>query len=122
MRAVEPDSFLPLTPIVFEVLLSLAGGDAHGYRILTDIEDRTGGRLRLHPGTLYRAIARLVEQGMLEELDERPDPERDDQRRRYYGLTVLGRRVAAAEASRLEAQVREALAKRLLEPAPARRR
>lgn len=122
MNAMEPGSFLPLTPIAFEVLLSLAGGDAHGYRILTDIEERTGGRLRPHPGTLYRAIARLVEQGLLEELDERPDPERVDERRRYYGLTELGRRVAAAEAARLEAQLRHARAMRLFEPAPARRR
>lgn len=122
MKTIEPGSFLPLTPIAFEVLLSLASGDAHGYRILTDIEARTGGRLRLHPGTLYRAIARLVEQGLLEELEEQLDPERADERRRYYGLTVLGRRVAAAEAARLEAQVRHARAMRLLEPAAARRR
>lgn len=122
MKAMEPANFLPLTPIAFEVMLSLAEGDAHGYRILTDIEERTGGRLRPHPGTLYRTIARLVEQGLLEERDERPNPEHDDERRRYYGLTLLGRRVAAAEAARLESQVRDARAKRLLEPAAARRR
>lgn len=107
MRHTKPADHLPLTPIAFEIMLSLADGEAHGYRILTDIGARTDGRLRPHAGTLYRAIARLVEQGLLEELDERPVPELDDERRRYYGLTELGRAVAVAEANRLDAQVRE---------------
>jgi DNA-binding PadR family transcriptional regulator len=101
--------------LAFEILLATAEREAHGYRILLDIEERTGGRLRPHAGTLYRAIGRLVEQGLLVELDERPAPELDDERRRYYGLTSLGRAVAAAEAARLEDQVRAAR-RRLLRP------
>jgi DNA-binding PadR family transcriptional regulator len=117
MREAKPADFLPLTPIAFEIMISLAAGEAHGYGILMDIGERSGGRLRPHAGTLYRAIARLVEEGLLEELDERPDPELDDERRRYYGLTALGRAVAVAEAARLDAQVRAARARRLFGPA-----
>jgi DNA-binding PadR family transcriptional regulator len=110
----EPESYLPLTPVAFEVLLSLAAGSVHGYAILQDIEERTAGRTVLHPGTLYRAIARLVESGLVAELDERPDPELDDARRRYYALTSLGRRVAAAEADRLAERVATARSRRLI--------
>jgi len=106
------ESFLPLTPVVFDILVSLAGGDRHGYSILTDVRERTGTPLR--PGSLYRALARLLEDGLVEELDDRPDATLDDQRRRYYRLTALGRRVAAAEAARLDTQVRHARAARLL--------
>jgi DNA-binding PadR family transcriptional regulator len=106
------ESFLPLTSVVFEILVTLASGDHHGYSILADVRERTGERLR--PGSLYRAIGRLLEEELVEELDERPDPEIDDERRRYYRLTELGRRVAAAEAARLEAQVRHARAAKLL--------
>src|SRR5262245_10007738 len=105
-------SFLPLTPVAFEILVTLASGDHHGYSILTQVRERSGEPLR--PGSLYRAIGRLLEDGFVEELDERPDPEFDDERRRYYRLTDLGRRVAAAEAARLETQVRHARAARLL--------
>jgi DNA-binding PadR family transcriptional regulator len=105
---------LPLGSVAFEVMLSLAGGSQHGYAILRDIEERTGGAMVLHAGTLYRAIFRLVEQGLVEELDERPATEWDDARRRYYGMTVLGRRVAAAEAKRLEERVATAKARKLL--------
>lgn len=115
----DPRSFLPLTPVAFEILLALAGGEAHGYAILRDIEDRTEGRMSPHAGSLYRAIARLEADRLLEELEERPDPEADDERRRYYRLTSLGREVAAAEAGRLEQQVRSARARRLLEAGPA---
>jgi DNA-binding PadR family transcriptional regulator len=106
------ESFLPLTSVVFEILVTLASGDHHGYSILVDVRERTGEPLR--PGSLYRAIGRLLEDDLVEELDERPDPEIDDERRRYYRLTELGRRVAAAEAARLETQVRHARAARLL--------
>jgi DNA-binding PadR family transcriptional regulator len=108
----SPESFLPLTSVVFEILVTLASGERHGYSILTDIRDRSSEPLRV--GSLYRAIGRLVDDGLIEELDERPDPEVDDERRRYYRLTDLGRRVAAAEARRLDAQLRHARAARLL--------
>jgi DNA-binding PadR family transcriptional regulator len=101
-------SFLPLTSVVFEILVSLAGEDRHGYSILTDVRSRAGESLR--PGSLYRALNRLLDEGLIEELDERPDPSVDDERRRYYRLTKLGRRVAQAEAARLDAQIERAKA------------
>ena len=107
-----PQSFLPLTSVVFEILVTLASGDRHGYSILTEIRERSGEPLRV--GSLYRAIGRLLDDGLIAELDERPDPEVDDERRRYYTLTELGRRVAAAEARRLDAQLRHARAAHLL--------
>ena len=100
-RALE--EFLPLTPVAFEILLALGDGQRHGYAIMREVEERTSGRWSLHPGTLYRALARLVNEGLLEEL-EGPADDGDD-RRRYYGMTSLGRRVAEAEAERLTAQL-----------------
>jgi DNA-binding PadR family transcriptional regulator len=111
-RAPDPDSFLPLTPLAFDVLLSLATEDRHGYAILSDVRSRLDPRLRA--GSLYRAIGRLLADGLVEEAEERPDPALDDERRRYYRLTDLGRVVAAANATRLEAQVRHARAAQLL--------
>jgi DNA-binding PadR family transcriptional regulator len=102
----------PLTPVVFEILVSLASEDRHGYSILLDVRQRTGETLRA--GSLYRALNRLLEDGLVEELDERPDPAIDDERRRYYRLTPRGRKVAAGEAERLEAQVRSARHARLI--------
>lgn len=116
MRRAQPptvDSFLPLTSVVFEILVTLASGDRHGYSILTDIRTRTGQVLR--PGSLYRALNRLLEDRLVDELDERPDPALDDERRRYYRLTGLGRAVARAEATRLAAQVQSARAARLID-------
>ncbi len=110
---IRPDSFLPLTSVVFEILVSLAAEDRHGYSILSDVRDRTGEPLL--PGSLYRAMARLLDGGLVEELDERPDPELDDERRRYYHLTRLGREVAQAESARLERQVKHARAAQLLD-------
>jgi DNA-binding PadR family transcriptional regulator len=107
-------AFLPLTPVAFEILLTLAGGDQHGYAILLDVERRTGGALSLHAGSLYRALNRLLETGLIEELDERPDPGHDDERRRYYRLTAKGLAVARGEARRLEQQVEAARHRRLL--------
>lgn len=109
----DPDTLLPLTPVAFEILLALAEGDRHGYHIMRAVEERTNGRITLYAGTLYRALARLVDVGLIEELDERPDP-KDDERRRYYRLTNFGREVAEAEAGRLDSQVRAAHALRLL--------
>jgi DNA-binding PadR family transcriptional regulator len=106
--------FLPLSPIAFEMLLTLAAREHHGYSMMLDIEGRTGGRIKAHAGTLYRALGRMLDAGLVEELDERPDPDLDDERRRYYRLTPLGREVAAAEAARLAAQVATARSRRLL--------
>jgi DNA-binding PadR family transcriptional regulator len=108
------DTFLPLSPAVFEILLSLSDEDRHGYAIMRDVERRSGGGTRLRPGTLYRAVARLVDDELIEELDARPAAEADDERRRYYRLTDLGRRVAEAEARRLSSLLREARAKKVL--------
>lgn len=106
------ETFLPLSPIAFEVLLALAEGEQHGYRILQDVNARASGAVRLHAGTLYRALARLLEQALIEELDARPTGH-DDERRRYYRLTARGRAVAVAEAGRLAAQLATARARRL---------
>jgi DNA-binding PadR family transcriptional regulator len=105
-----PDTLLPLQPATFHILVALSDGDRHGYAIMQDVAERTGGTFRLNPGTLYTTIRRLLEQGLIEELDERPDPEQDDERRRYYRLTGFGRAVARAETVRLERLVQ--LAKR----------
>jgi DNA-binding PadR family transcriptional regulator len=99
------DRFLPLTPVVLEIALALAQGERHGYEIMQEVERRTDGRIVLHPGTLYRALSRLLDQKLIEELDERPASDRDDERRRYYRLSALGRAVARAETERLAAQV-----------------
>lgn len=107
----DPSAELPLTPAVFHILLALADQDRHGYGIILDIAERTGGAMRLGTGTLYTAISRLLEQGFIEESDERPAAEEDDERRRYYRLTAFGRDVANAEAGRLAALVRMARAR-----------
>jgi DNA-binding PadR family transcriptional regulator len=111
---VNLDSFLPLSPVSFEILLALAGEDQHGYAVMLDVERRTSGAISLHAGSLYRAINRLLEAGLIEELDERPDPAHDDERRRYYRLTPKGREIARGEARRLELQVEAARKRRLL--------
>lgn len=96
------ESLLPLPEATFHILLSLADDDRHGYGIIQDVAARTNGALKLSAGTLYRSIQRMLEQGLLIETNERPDPEWDDERRRYYRITPLGRSVARAEARRLE--------------------
>jgi DNA-binding PadR family transcriptional regulator len=110
---------LPLTPVAFEILLALAGGEQHGYAVMLDVERRTNGTISLHAGSLYRALNRLLEAGLIEELEERPDPQHDDERRRYYRLTARGLDVARGEARRLEAQVDAARQRRLLPGDPA---
>jgi DNA-binding PadR family transcriptional regulator len=110
----DPTDSLPLTPTSFHILMALARGDNHGYGIMLDIRERTRDRVHLAPGTLYGTIKRMLAAGWIMELDERPDPELDDERRRYYQITDLGHRVAIAEAERLESIVRLARAASLL--------
>jgi DNA-binding PadR family transcriptional regulator len=92
--APDPESFLPLNRDTFHILVSLADRDRHGYAVMQDVLERTGGKLRFSPSSLYSSIRRLLEQDLIEELAERPDPNHDDERRRYYRLTRLGREVA----------------------------
>jgi DNA-binding PadR family transcriptional regulator len=101
---------LPLTPQVFHILVALADRDQHGYCIMQDVAERTGGGMRLSPGTLYGSIKRMLEQGLIVELraKDRPDSGNDDERRRYYRLTPFGRKVAKAEAARLSEMVEQA--------------
>ena len=110
----NPDDFLPLTPAMFHILLALADRDLHGYEIMREVAERTEGKVRLGPGTLYGSIKRMLNDDWIEELDERPDPELDDERRRYYRLSRFGRRVAVAEAERLAQLVKVARTKKLL--------
>jgi DNA-binding PadR family transcriptional regulator len=117
----DPENLLPLTTAVFHILLALADGERHGYSIMQEVATLTDGKLHLGPGTLYGSIKRMLARGLIEESDERPDPELDDERRRYYRLTAFGRRVASAEAQRLSLLVRQARLRRLLgaqEPTP----
>ena len=114
LKKKDAEPFLPLTPAMFHVLLALADGEKHGYAILKEVAQRTGGKVRLSAGTLYGIIHRLLDDGLLAESDERPDPALDDERRRYYGLTDLGRRVAVAEAERLEEMLATARSKKLI--------
>jgi DNA-binding PadR family transcriptional regulator len=110
----DAESFLPLPRDTFHILVSLADRERHGYSVMQDIAERTDGALRLSPSSLYASIKRLLEQGLIEELAERPDPRHDDERRRYYRLTRLGRQVAMAEARRLERLLADARATGLL--------
>jgi DNA-binding PadR family transcriptional regulator len=109
------DGFLPLTPANFAILLALVGGEKHGYAIMREIDDSRPRTVRLGPGTLYRSIKQLLGAGLIEESGDRPDPALDDERRRYYRLTGLGRRVVQAEAMRLARLVSQAEARGLLE-------
>ena len=110
----NPEDFLPLTPATFHILLALADRDRHGYDVMREVDERTAGKIRMGPGTLYGSIKRMLSDGLVEELDERPDPELDDERRRYYRLTDFGYRVATAEAERLAELVKTAKKKKLL--------
>jgi DNA-binding PadR family transcriptional regulator len=99
---------LPLSPAAFSILLALKDGDKHGYAILREVSLGSGGALRLLPGTLYNLLKRMLEDGWIEELSERPDPSLDDERRRYYRLTGIGEKIANLEAERLAGWVRRA--------------
>ncbi|HEV2694922.1 MAG TPA: PadR family transcriptional regulator [Verrucomicrobiae bacterium] len=114
----EPEGRLPLTPAVFHVLLALAGGERHGYAIMQEVAESTGGQIKLGPGTLYGTVKRLLAAQLIEESDERPDPHLDDDRRRYYRLTGVGEKVVRAEAQRYADIVKLARGKKLI-PKPA---
>ena len=119
-RQPDPQTLLPLPVSEFQILLALADEERHGYAIRREVAERTDGDVQLGPGTLYGSIKRMVNSGLIAESDERPDPELDDERRRYYRITPLGRKAAVAEARRMERLVGIARAKRLLgRPEPA---
>jgi DNA-binding PadR family transcriptional regulator len=107
------DELLPLQQATFHILVALADEDRHGYAIIQDVSQRTDGELKLSAGTLYRSIQRMLEQGLIVETDDRPAPELDDERRRYYRITPLGTAVARAEARRLTELVKMARARGL---------
>jgi DNA-binding PadR family transcriptional regulator len=106
MTEAKAQSFLPLKTQWFHIMLSLAAGEQHGYGIMQDVLDRTTGKVRLWPATLYGSLKRLIEAELIEESKKRPAPEEDDARRRYYRLTTLGKRVLDAECERLQELVR----------------
>ena len=111
-----PESQLPLTAATFHILMALVPGERHGYAIMQDVEESTGGAVRLGPGTLYGSLKRLLEDGIVDECGERADPAMGDERRRYYRITKYGLSVARAEARRMESVVRTARQKKLIGP------
>ena len=108
------EALLPLQTATFHILIALAREDRHGYAVIQDIEERTGGELRLSAGTLYRSIQRMLDQGLIRETRDRPAPEFDDERRRYYRITPFGEAVARAEAQRMSSLLRMARAQGLV--------
>jgi DNA-binding PadR family transcriptional regulator len=107
----SPQELLPLTPPVFHILLALADEERHGYGIMQDVARQTDGTLQLGPGTLYGCLKRMLAAGLVEESDERRDPALDDERRRYYRMTPLGKRIVRSEAQRLAGAVTVAMAR-----------
>lgn len=97
----DAEALLPLPPATFHILVALADEDRHGYAVIKDVAARTGGTLKLSPGTLYRSVERMVQQGLIRETSSRPAKDMDDERRRYYRITPFGRAVAMAESRRL---------------------
>ena len=114
LRRRDPHDFKPLTPMVLHILLALADGDKHGYAIIKEVRRRTEGGVELGASSLYAVLKRLLADGLVIETDERPDPALDDERRRYYRLSPLGRSVAVAELRRFESILLQARAKRLI--------
>ncbi len=104
----EPRRFLPVPSATLNILVALANGEKHGYAIMRDVEEFSDGAIRMGPGTLYGSIKRMLADGLIEETAERPDPELDNQRRRYYRLSGLGQQVCAMELQRLELLLRRA--------------
>src|SRR3954468_5207456 len=119
MPKAASEDLQPLSPAVFHILLALSGGERHGYAIMTEVTEATGGRFRMGPGTLYGSIKRMIAADLIEETDGRVAPESGDERRRYYRLTPHGRRVCAAESRRLEELVALVRRKGLTRLAPA---
>src|SRR5437762_9673700 len=113
-RTKVPEDFLPLTPSVFHILVALSDGERHGYAIMRQVAADTNGTLQLGPGTLYGCLKRMLTAKLIEESDERPDPELDDERRRYYRITDFGLRTVRAEAQRLATSLAAARTRRLL--------
>jgi len=107
----ELEDLLPLSQPVFHILLALSDGERHGYGIMQDVAQQTEGSLQLGPGTLYGCLKRMLSSGLVEESGERPDPSLDDERRRYYRMTPLGRRAVRAEAQRLAGAVTVAMSR-----------
>ena len=114
----DPSDLLPLRPVEFEILLVLTAADSHGYGIIKEAEERSEGRTRIETGTLYRALRRLTDAGLVEPSNRRVVSDLDDERRRYFAITPFGREVAAVEARRLAAQVDAAKARALLTDLP----
>lgn len=107
---VRPETLLPLPPAVFHILMAVADEDRHGYAIIQEVLTRTSGEVRLSPGTLYRSIQRMLDDDLIVETQDRPAPEMDDERRRYYAITKFGKAVAEAEVARLSDLVKLARA------------
>ena len=116
-RAPMPESYLPLTAAVLDIMVTLGDEELHGYAIMQEVRRRTDGQRRLAPGTLYRSLKQMEQRGWVAQSEERPEPSLDDERRRYYRLTEIGRRVALAEVERLEGLVGTARLKGLI-PSP----
>lgn len=115
-KSCKPEELLPLTPAVFHILLALTNAEQHGYAIMADVAAQTGGSFNMGPGTLYGSIKRMIAADLIEEADERPAPDLDDERRRYYRLTPFGRSVAVAESRRLAKLLAVARGKGLTRP------
>jgi DNA-binding PadR family transcriptional regulator len=107
----DAEALTPLAPAIFHILLSLADGERHGYALKREIAARTDGKITLGPGVLYGSIQKMLDRGLIEESDERPDPHLDDERRRYYRITTFGRKVAQVEAARMRQLVTLAAAR-----------
>lgn len=114
-QSAKVDAYLPLKPSAFLILLTLSAGESHGYRIMREVEEQSQGRIRLQAGALYRLLKRLLGDGLIEECDRRPAADQDDERRRYYAISDLGRLVAAAEAKRMAQMVEAAQSSRLID-------
>ena len=115
----DPEAQLPLRPATFQILMSLVDAERHGYAIMQEVAERTGNAVRLGPGTLYGALKRLLQDGLVEEAGESADPDTNDERRRYYRITKFGLAVARAEARRMAGVVRSARQKKLIGMEPA---